>query len=136
MTHKKLAHGEDDRGRKTLEEVNARRINQLTDVIERYVRTERHLEQHSDIAELETLKRTLKIQEVRENQIEHLKELIVQGKHCNGNERHNLERNFFYTSRYLDHNSGRMDEFTLEKTMEKQHHRKDQLSFVRGEEFR
>jgi hypothetical protein len=136
MTHKKIAHGEDDRGRKTLEEVNARRINQLTDIIEKYVRTERHLEQHSDIAELEPLKHALKMQEVREAQIEHLKELIVQGKHGNGSERHNLERNFFYTSRYLDHYTSRMDEFTLEKTMEKQHHRKDQLSFVRGEDFR
>lgn len=136
MSHTKKDHSKNSKkGQKTLEEVQSRRINQLMHIVEKHTRTERHLEQHTDITELQNLKHALKIQEEREQEIARLKELVVHGKHGNGNERDNLQRNFVYTSRYLDHHSGKMDEFTLQSTIEKQQHRKDQLSFIRENEF-
>jgi hypothetical protein len=133
MSHTKRAHDRNScEGRKTHEEVQSRRINQLIDLVEKHTRTERHLEQYSGITELEKLKHALAIQESREQEIAHLKELIVHGNHGNGKERENIERNFIYTNRYLDHYRGKMDESTLQHTIEKQQHRKDQLSFIRG----
>ncbi len=115
--------------RNGIKETNERRLNELVNLVERYVRTERHLEQHSDIIELNEMKHTIKIQEEREEKINHLRELIIDGN-SHKDEFRNLQRNYQYTHNYLHHHEGHMDSETLRFTKEKQEHRQDQLRFL------
>ncbi|SHJ95275.1 hypothetical protein [Tepidibacter formicigenes] len=110
---------------------NARRIDELIDVVEKHTRTERHLEQHSDIASPEQIEHAKKIQEDREDRMENLKNIIAYGKHSNDNELKNLEKNYHYTQGYLEHNQDHMNQEDVEKAVEKQEHRKDQMKFLK-----
>ncbi len=109
---------------------NERRIEELLDINNRYVRTQRHLEDNSDISDPDNLRHALKIQEERENRMENLKNIIAYGKHEEVDERENLKRNLEYTDGYLENNASRMDKETLDNTREKQAHRKEQLEFL------
>lgn len=113
-----------------LKMANERRIEELLNINNRYVRTERHLEQHSDIADPDSVKRSEEIQQERLKQMENLKNIIAYGKHEQEDQIENLKRNIEYTEGYLNHNADKMDEETLEKTLEKQEHRKEQLDFL------
>ncbi|MBZ4662593.1 MAG: hypothetical protein JG776_275 [Caloramator sp.] len=128
MPHIKDNHNECE-GQDSLKEVNARRIDQLIDLVEKHTRTERHLEEHSNITDLDEIKYVLELQRHREEQIKHLRNLIAYGKDDDFYKREveNIEKNLIYTEHYLDHNKHNMDEFTLQKTMEKQEHRREQL---------
>ncbi|MDP4091004.1 MAG: hypothetical protein Q8930_17280 [Bacillota bacterium] len=108
-------------------EENAARIDQLVNIVDHYTRTERHLEEHSDISDPENLAHAKEIQEARKEEIENLKDIIAYGKHENQDEVKNLERNLEYTGNYLKDYKDVMDEKTLERTKEKQAHRQDQM---------
>ena len=109
---------------------NERRIEELLDINNRYVRTQRHLEEHSDISDPDNLRHALKIQEERENRMDNLKNIIAYGKHEEVDERENLKRNLEFSDGYLENNASRMDDETLGKTREKQAHSKEQLDFL------
>lgn len=109
---------------------NERRIEELLNINNRYVRTQRHLEQYSDITDPHRLEHAFKIQDERENRMENLKNIIAYGKHEEVNEVDNIKRNLEFAEGYLENNASRMDEFTLDRTMEKQSHRKEQLEFL------
>ena len=110
---------------------NKRRLEQLENLVEAHTRTERHLEQHSDIASEEQIKRAEELQKIREDQIEHLEDIIAYGENVNNDELKNLERNYEYTKGYMNHNLEHMDDETLNKTKEKQEHRKEQMEFYK-----
>lgn len=114
---------------------NARRIDQLIDVVEKHTRTERHLEQNLGMSNIDDVKHTLKVQEEREQEIENLKNIIAYGKHEKNNEFKNLSRNFSFAENYLNHYEGRMDSNTLEKTKTKQTNRKAQIEALRDNSF-
>ena len=97
---------------------NERRIEELLDINNRYVRTQRHLEEHSDISDPDNLRHALKIQEERENRMDNLKNIIAYGKHEEVDERENLKRNLEFSDGYLENNASRMDDETLGKTRE------------------
>jgi hypothetical protein len=103
------------------------RVEQLINLVEKHTRTERHLEQHSDISDPENLEHAEKIQREREDEIDNLKNIIAYDEHEKSSEIDNLERNINYTGGYLSHNADHMEEKTLRRTQEKQEHRKDQL---------
>ena len=109
---------------------NERRIEQLLDINNRYVRTQRHLEQHSDISDPDNLRHASKIQEEREDRMENLKNIIAYGRHEEVDDVENIKRNLEYTDGYLENNASRIDGFTLDKAREKQSHRKEQLEFL------
>jgi len=113
-----------------LKMANERRINELLNISNRYVRTERHLEQHSDIADPENIKHSERIQNERLQQMENIKNIIAYGEHQQEDQVENLRRNLEYTDGYINHNADKMDKETLEKTLEKQEHRKEQLDFL------
>lgn len=113
-----------------LKMANERRINELLNITNRYVRTQRHLEQHSDIADPENVEHAQKIQNERLEQIENLKNIIAYGEHEQEDQVENLKRNLEYTEGYINNNAENMDSETLEKTLEKQEHRKEQLDFL------
>lgn len=107
---------------------NERRLNHLVDLVEKTTRTQRHLEEHSDISSPENIEHTKQLQKERVNQIENLKNIIAYGDN-NSKEEHlkNTEKRFLYAEGYLNHNADHMDEQTYKNTIEKQEHRKEQL---------
>jgi hypothetical protein len=106
---------------------DANRVDQLIDLVEKHTRTERHLEQHSDISDPENLEHAEKIQKEREDEIDNLRNIIAYDEHKNSSEVDNLERNIKYTGGYLSHNADHMEEKTLKRTQKKQENRKEQL---------
>ena len=113
-----------------LKMANERRIEELMNINNRYVRTERHLEQHSDISNPDNLEHSEQIQQERLQQMDNLKNIIAYGKHEQEDQEENLRKRMEYTDGYLNHNAQRMDNETLEKTLEKQEHRKEQMDFM------
>lgn len=109
---------------------NENRIDALININNRYVRTQRHLEQNSSITELDRLKHALKVQEEREASMKNLKNIIAYGEHEDIDQPKILKKRLEYTEHYLQHHADHMDEFTLQKTNEKQDHRKEQLEFL------
>ncbi|WFD08906.1 hypothetical protein [Tepidibacter hydrothermalis] len=110
---------------------NAHRIDDLIDLVEKHTRTERHLEQHSDISSPEQIEHSREIQCEREHKIENLKNIIAYGQHESDSELENLQKNYHYSQGYLDHNQEHMNEEDLERATEKQEHRKDQMKFLK-----
>ncbi|HYF75001.1 MAG TPA: hypothetical protein VD757_00320 [Candidatus Nitrosocosmicus sp.] len=116
-----------------LKHANDRRIEELLKISNRYVRTQRHLEENSDIARLDQIKHSFRIQGEREARMENLKNIIAYGKHEHVDEAENLKRNLEFTDHYLQHHGAHMDESTLQSTREKQEHRKEQLDFLNNQ---
>ncbi|MCX7923207.1 MAG: hypothetical protein N3B21_14545 [Clostridia bacterium] len=117
-------------GKNELRMANERRIEAMLEINDKYIRTQRHLEQHSDITNLDNLKHSLEVQHEREERMENLKNIIAYGIHEEVDERKNLKRNLEFTDHYLQHHAAHMDEDTLNRTMEKQEHRREQLKFL------
>ena len=113
-----------------LKHANDRRIEELLKINNRFVRTQRHLEENSDIARLEQIKHSFEIQGEREARMENLKNIIAYGKHDQVDEVQNLKRNLEFTDHYLQHHGNHMEEDTLQNSLEKQEHRKEQLRFL------
>jgi hypothetical protein len=129
MSKKANDHGKNNFDKnKDVECQTEKRLDQLVDLVEKHTRTERHLEQHSDIARPEAIAHSEEIQNEREQEINNLKNIIAHGKHVNVNDAENLQRNYEFTNSYLKENADRMDSTTLEKTKEKQEHRQEHLN--------
>ncbi|CAM2737352.1 hypothetical protein HAHI6034_03555 [Hathewaya histolytica] len=107
------------------------RLNELERTMENYVRTERHLEQHSDIASREQLENAKSIQESRREDMQELENSIVHGNDVENNtpeqQLENLKDNYVSTQGYLNHNSENMSREDLSNLKEKQENRKEQM---------
>jgi hypothetical protein len=126
-------HKQESKAKDSAEELklaNDRRIEELLKISNRYVRTQRHLEENSDIARLDQIKHSFRIQDEREARMENLKNIIAYGKHEQVDEAENLKRKMEFTNHYIMHHSAHMDDSTLQHTETKQEHRKEQLSFI------
>ncbi|SHJ16161.1 hypothetical protein [Lutispora thermophila] len=110
-----------------LKKTNERRIEELLNINNKYVRTQRHLEEHKDIASLDQLQHAFEVQKDREERMENLKDLIVNGAQDREDNIEALEKRIAYTNGYLDHNKDHMDDITLENAVQKQENRKEQL---------
>lgn len=119
----------DGRPRDNKELENERRIDHLVNLVERSTRTERHLEEHSDISKSKkNIEHVKQLQRERKDQIENLKDIIAHGDN-NSREEHlrNTEKRYRYAEGYLRNNADKMDEETYKNAIEKQEHRKEQL---------
>ncbi|MCM8709697.1 hypothetical protein M2651_01510 [Clostridium sp. SYSU_GA19001] len=131
MSHKEKDHGVNNFNKSAdIKDQNAKRLEQLENLVEKHTRTERHLEQHSDIARPEAIAHSEEIQMEREQAIDNLKHIIINGKHSNVDEVSNLQRNYEFTNSYIEANADRMDSTTLEYTKEKQKNREEQLNNI------
>ena len=107
-----------------------KRIDQLMNLVDKHTRTERHLEQHSDIATPEAIAHSKEVQKEREQEIHNLKNVIAHGKHINVDEVTNLQRNYEFTNSYIAANENRMDSETLQRTKEKQENRAEHMDNI------
>lgn len=116
----------DRRDDKSLE--RERRVDHLINLVERQTRTERHLEEHSDISRSpENIEHARQVNEGRQEEIENLKNIIVHGENYHNNHKENTEKRLLYTEGYLNHNADHMDEESFRNAKIKQEHRKEQL---------
>ncbi len=87
-----------------------RRVDHLMNLVEKQVRTERHLEEHADISSSqEGIEHARRVNEKRQNEIENLKNILVYGENINNNYKENTEKRFLFTEGYLNHNAEHMD---------------------------
>ncbi|HEX3078340.1 MAG TPA: hypothetical protein VHQ24_15895 [Lachnospiraceae bacterium] len=107
---------------------NERRIDHLESLVERETRTQRHLENNRDIERTnQQMEHVQEVQQQRREEINNLKNIIVNGQHSNNNQLENLEKRYRYTEGYLNHNADHMSKDTLDNTKEKQKNRKEQM---------
>ena len=105
-----------------------RRVDHLVNLVEKQTRTDRHLEEHSDISSSpENIEHAKQVNEERQKEIDNLKNILAHGENCNNNYKENTEKRFVFSEGYLNHNADHMDKDTFENTKTKQEHRKEQL---------
>lgn len=105
-----------------------RRVDHLINLVEKKTRTERHLEEHSDISSSrKNIEHAKEINKEREEEIQNLKNILSHGENYNNNYKENTEKRLRYEEGYLNHNSDHMNKEQLRNAKEKQEHRKEQL---------
>ena len=105
-----------------------RRVDHLINLVEKQTRTERHLEEHSDISSSkENIEHAKSVNDDRQCEIENLKNILAHGENYNNNYKENTEKRLLYTEGYLNHNAEHMDNKSFKNAKAKQEHRKDQL---------
>ncbi|GFZ32702.1 hypothetical protein CSC2_32280 [Clostridium zeae] len=103
------------------------RINQIVDTVEKYTRTERHIEQNQDIISSEQMKHAEEIQNARRREIDTLKDKIVYGDNYKEDEQQNIIDNMTNAAGYIKNNGENMSTKDLNNIKDKQANRKDQL---------
>ncbi len=111
-------------------------LENLEHLVERHTRTERHLEQYSEIGDPENKENAKQIQKRREENIEKLEEKIKGEDKYISPEEHldNLKENYYNTEGYIENNRDSMDETMLKNLQEKQQHREEQINFLEDPE--
>jgi len=111
---------------------NERRIDHLENLVEKKTRTERHLEEHSDISSSpKNIEHAKELQKDREWEIDKLKNKIANGDNSSNDYKENTEKRYLYAKGYLEHNADHMDKQNFQNAMEKQEHRKEQLDSLK-----
>ncbi|MBC2581022.1 hypothetical protein [Clostridium sp. DJ247] len=125
----KVENKENDRlaSKRRYEEETEHRIDQLMSTVENHTRTERHLEQYSNIGDPKGKAHARDIQLAREAELQHLKNTILYGPTYDDHQLENLKENYEDTKEYVDHFGSKMDDETLENVKEKQKNRKESI---------
>jgi hypothetical protein len=122
-----------DRQKEVHEREDERRVEQLINLVENKTRTERHLEQHSDIGDPDRLDHAHEVQREREEQIQNIKNAIAHGDNTKNDTQDQLEslkKNYTFSEGYIDHNAEHMDPQALQNLEKKQKNRKDQMDIL------
>lgn len=105
-----------------------RRVEQLVNLVEKKTRTERHLEEHSDIsASQSNIEHAKQINRERQSEIDNLKNILAHGENYNNNYKENTEKRLLFTEGYLNHNAEHMNLTSFKNAKAKQEHRKEHL---------
>lgn len=84
------------------------RLNEMLNVAERFTRTQRHLEQHSDITDPDKIAHAKEIQLQRISDINNLKDKIIYGDGGPTDELKNVNKNIVFSEGYLKNNGNHM----------------------------
>jgi hypothetical protein len=107
---------------------NERRIEHIENLVEKQTRTQRHLEEHSDIAHSpKNIQHAKELQGERQCEIDHLKDKVAYGDNVSNNQRENTEKRLVFTEGYLNHNADHMNKQDFQNAKAKQERRKQQL---------
>lgn len=106
-----------------------RQLDNLINLVENHTRTKRHLEQYSHIGDKDNKEHAREIQEIREEQIEDLRDKLNGNADIQTREEQieNLERRYELTEGYIKNNKENMNDETLQNLEEKQEKRRIQL---------
>ncbi len=111
---------------------NERRVEHLENLVEKQTRTQRHLEEHSDISSSPSnISHAKELQRERQNDIDHLKNIIVHGAHTGSCQKDSTEKRLIAAEGYLNHNADRMDMDAFRNAKARQERRKEQLDSMK-----
>ena len=128
-----MSHKAEDNQKAAHQREDERRVDQLINLVENKTRTERHLEQHSDIGDPDRLDHAHEVQHDTENQIKDIKNAIVYGNNAKNDTEDQLEslkKNLTFSEGYIEHNADHMDPKALQSLQKKQEHRKEQIDIL------
>lgn len=106
-----------------------RQLDNLENLVENHTRTERHLEQYSEIGSKENKDNAREKQSVRENEINNLEGKILGEDNAQTVEEqiNNISENFNRTHRYMEENYERIPKENWDNLNKKQDNRIDQV---------
>lgn len=105
-----------------------RQLDNLENLVENYTRTERHLEQYSEVGEKEYKDIARKKQNIRENEIENLKNNIINdGNQTISEQINNIRENYDSTHRYMEDNYEKIPKEMWDNMNKKQDNRVEQV---------
>ncbi len=109
-------------------EQKERQLENLVNLVENHTRSQRHLEQYSHIGSKESKERARDKQDIREEEIDKLKNKIVLNNNASKIEQvQNLADNYKGAQIYMEENYEKMSEDRLRNMQNRQQHRKDQI---------
>lgn len=104
-----------------------RQLDNLVNLVENHTRSERHLEQYSHIGNPDNKEHARKVQDIRENEIENLKEHIINSDETLEEQLRNLKDNYASSQGYINKNKDNMNKEQLQNLERRQEHRKEQI---------
>ena len=111
-----------------------RQLDNLINLVENHTRTKRHLEQYSHIGNPENKENARKIQDIREEQIEDLKEKIKgNDKQTREEQLENVIEKYINIAGYIRNNEDNMSEEQLNNMEKKQDNREIQIENLEDE---
>ena len=112
-----------------------RQIDNLINIVENHTRTERHLEQYSNIGNKANKENARKIQKIREEQMNDLKEQIkgVNNKQTREEQLENVIEKYINAEGYIINNKDNMSEEQLNNMEKKQDNREIQIENLEEE---
>lgn len=112
-----------------MDEKTERKVDNLINLVENHTRTERHLEQYSEIGDPKFKDMAREKQAVRENQIESLKDQLTNEHHKISSEEHleNLKENYEKTKNYFENNFENLSEEQACNMVKRQFNQEKQL---------
>ena len=99
-----------------------RKVDNLINLVENHTRTERHLEQYAHIGDPKFKKMAIEKQGIRENQIESLKNQIIDDhkKISNKEQLENVKNSYEKTKNYLENNFKNMSQEQIPNMVNKE----------------
>ncbi|MBQ2938273.1 MAG: hypothetical protein IJE05_05305 [Clostridia bacterium] len=112
-----------------------RQLDNLINIVENHTRTERHLEQYSHIGNPENKENARKIQDIREEQINELKDKIkgANDKQTREEQLENVIKKYINAEGYIRNNEDNMSEEQLNNMEKKQDNREIQIQNLEDE---
>lgn len=106
-----------------------RQLDNLINIVENYTRTERHLEQYSNIGNPENKENARRIQDVREGQINELKDKIkgMDDKQTRDEQLENVIKKYINTEEYIRNNEDNMSDEQINNMEKKQDNREIEI---------
>lgn len=105
-----------------------KQVDNLVNLVENHTRTERHLEQYYNIGDRQSKERASNKQDVREEEIDKLKNKIISNENESKIEQmQNLEENYKGAQIYMEENYEKIPHDNLKNMEHKQQNRKKQI---------
>ena len=108
--------------------IKGRQLQNLENLVENHTRTQRHLEQYSNIGDEGNKQNAREKQEIREEQIEQLEQKIIGNNTTTPQEQlQNVKDNYIGIQNYIQNNKDSIDQTMLKNLEERQQNRKMQI---------
>lgn len=114
------------------QEKKDRKVDNLINIVENHTRTERHLEQYSDIGDPRHKENAREKQNLREKQIDELKDQLTGNEQNGPTQKEQLEledvkENYEFGEGYIESNKDHMSQEDLQNLEKRQENRKIQI---------
>lgn len=112
------------------EDIKDRKLDNLINIVENYTRTERHLEQYSNIGNPQFKEKAREKQDLREKQMNELKSQLIKNEKDSPTKTQQIEdlkENYQFGENYKESNKEHMNAENLQNLEKKQENRKIQL---------